>query len=364
MTTTGEPAPQLLESSKVHAESPVKESILGKHFSYTIVFGQGPVQEKVSVPEAGRRGLNLYSRLNALAAAEMLENGITDKLILSGGKTGARAETDEGKTEAELMADIIRRHITHLSADGKSFDALGKKVELMQRSGEKKTQVQIDTEIENLLKDKILIENQSKNTTDNFAYVINKYLDQPETSTQQIALFGIDFQTGRLGVLSDIFGLGNEVFSAENVIKELIVNRRPEGSSVRTQLERLADLSLTDEVTHLKSGQEEILVRALRGGDWLRASNVLTNPEHLKQAVLRDSYVMEQLALVGYPRETIEQFKSDDLLTAIRKVKQIGVDELGYNQVKKHVFERLQEMTEQTGTDYYGLYAKGELPKT
>ncbi|MFI5265670.1 MAG: hypothetical protein ACHQT7_02900, partial [Candidatus Levyibacteriota bacterium] len=61
-----------------------KESLRGNHFEHVVVFGQGPVQEQDNIPQSGREGLNFYSRMLSLSAAQMLKEGITDKVILTG----------------------------------------------------------------------------------------------------------------------------------------------------------------------------------------------------------------------------------------------------------------------------------------
>lgn len=373
----GEQSEILESSSTVVAKEPTKEILKSQHFDYTLVYGQGPVQESRKVPQSGREGLNFYSRMNALAAAEMLEQGITDKLILSGGKTGARAELEEGKTEAELMYDTIRRHITHLDQDGNAYTVLGKKVTLQKITGERKTTQEIDNEIHELLKDKILIENQAKDTLANFTFILNKYLEQSGMENGQIALLGTDFHKERLSTLSEIFGLGNHVYSAEDIIENLIVEdiSKTHGSFVREKLKELSNMSKTHEVTQLKLQQEKILVQGLKGGDWLRVARLLKNPERVKQGILKDTYIMGQFEQAGYSKQSMQQMSGQMLLDLIFLPSQDtdkspdgkvivatrGLEE--YPEVKARVFVRLKEMSRPDGPDYFGMYAKGELPK-
>jgi hypothetical protein len=353
-------------------------------FRYTLVFGQGPVQEKLGVPETGRKGLNFFSRMTAMAAAQMLKGGITEKVILSGGKTGARKETPEGKTEAELMADVIRRHLIHTTSDRTHILANNHAIPLMNADATERPRAEIDRDIVRAFDDVILIENEAKDSLENFAKIINKYGSQLESTPNaqpDIALLGIGFHAhdtfsgagaGRLEVLADIFGLGKSVYSAEEVLQNRIVNHPAHGSFVQNEMGRLVETAHSHDVAKQKSRQEEELVYMLKKGDWIRIVKTIENPERVMQAVRNDPYVIEQLQKqCNLTRDQIDTITFDDLLMRLSELKneaaqqliEKGADSTKYGQVKTSVFEALSRMTNATGIDYLGMYGKGELPK-
>lgn len=327
------------------------ELLGGQHFAYTFVFGQGPVQEGERIPAMGREGLNIYSRLTALSAAEMLKAGLTDKVILSGGQTGARAGTNEAKTEAELMADIIRRHIRSGSKEPGTFIANG-----------------VKKNIDNV----ILIENEAKDTLQNVALILNKHhID----ANANIAFLGIGFHAhdtlsgameGRLEVLADLFGLQATVFSAEGVLRKVTMEQirdadgntepRSRTSFVRNRLNRLTHETLTHPVSILKSQQEAVLVRGLRAGDWLRIAPFLEKRQLMKM-LLRDLYVMQALQEQFVLNEgVIREMDIRDMLDKLKKLKVEG--SRGYGEVKDAVFQALDALGKATGNNYLGIYGK------
>ena len=361
-----------------HAETPIDvqesiqsvESLKGKHFSYTVVFGQGPVQERNRIPSSGREGLNFYSRMLSLSTAQMLKDGITDKVILTGGATGARAGTPEAQTEADLMGDIIRRRLTTTSQDGKAYIANGKLIETTNSDGEQKTRKEIDTEIKEAFSDVILIENEAQDTLQNFAFIINKFLDGQKDVP--VALLGIGFHAkdtysgagvGRLALLADIFDIGAQTYSAEDVLNELVVENEDRGAMVKRSFASLTSLAAHHEVSRLKSKQEKLLVEGLKdGGEWVRALPFLRNPARATQMILKnDSVVSKIAAQLGIEEERVRDMATDELLESIQKVKFSGTPE-EYGNVKAAIFEQLSEMKDE-GTDYLATYGKGTIPK-
>lgn len=356
-------SPETSEISKEESSKP--ESVKGKHFQYTLVFGQGPVQESDNTPQSGRQGLNFYSRLTSLAASQMLKSGITEKIILSGGATGAKAGTPEAKTEAELMADIIRKKLTVFSSDENSYIANGKEIPLNYSNGEKKPKVVIDNEVAQAFADKILIENESKDTLQNFALILNKYLDKPEQNGASMALLGIGFHAkdthngtgiGRLEMLKDIFRIKGTVYSAEEIINELLVDEN------RSNLSKLTELSWNHDVSQMKSIQEQLLIEGLTNGEWIKAIPILKSEERVKDMILSNSYAQKALQeQLGLPKEKILTMNLSEIIGKIQEVKMEGTPK-EYGEIKAAIFEVLSQIKDEKGTDYLKLYGKGTIP--
>lgn len=310
-----------------------QETLKNQHFSYTVVFGQGPVQEIAGVPKTGREGLNFYSRLEAKAATQMLKWGKTDKLIITGGKTGARKETDEGKSESELMVDIIKRELG-VDEEGNFYNMQGQAVKF---------------------DEVILLETESSDTLANFVKVINKYIDKDNLDTSKMALLGIGFHAypgqklgignsdiSRLQALSKIFNINSPVYSAEDVLKELVVEKHEESSAIASMLTRLTDLSQTHEVTRLKAKQEDELVNMLKQSDWLRVLDQLESETRIKQILKSQPELLKEFRLT---EEQLEKTEIEFLKNTAREIfKKIKPTQTKYPDVKKGVFKAFEEM--------------------
>lgn len=348
-----------------------KESLANQRFKYTLVFGQGPVQESIKVPNSGREGLNFYSRLTALSAAEMLKQGITEKVILSDGQTGVRAGTPEAKTEAELMADIVRRRLTSVSKDGNYYIANRKEIPLKDASGNNRPKIDVDKDVEDAYRDTILIENQAKDTLENFSFIINKYLGQQSSSDSRIALLGIGFHAydtysgvgiGRLEILADIFNIKGAVYSAEDILKELVVETRTDSSYVGTKMGSLIETADSHTISVLKSMQEKVLVEGLKNGDWLRVVSLIENPERSRTMILENTYVTSELeGQFGLTKDQVAVLSFNDVLDLAGKLKVRGVE--NYAIVKQVVFDAFKAMSGKEGIDYIGKYGKGTIPE-
>lgn len=155
----------------------------------------------------GRLALNRWCRQNAIAAGEALMLGLTDRIILSGGKTQPGWAKDvvsedrlrEWPSEAEMMKDIIVRMY------GKRYQELTKK------------------SIEEVL----IVEDASTNTLQNFALTMNTY---PElTKGEQVGVLGADFHVRRIKVLADLYGVpvarGGDL-SAQDMLEQKAADRR------------------------------------------------------------------------------------------------------------------------------------------
>lgn len=155
----------------------------------------------------GRLALNRWCRQNALAAGEALMLGLTDRIILSGGKTqpGWAKEVispdrlAEWPSEAEMMKDIIVRMF------GKRYQKLNKQ------------------SIESAL----VVEDASTNTLQNFALTMNTHPGL--TQGEQVGVLGSDFHVRRIKVLADLYGVpvvrGGEL-SAQDMLEQKAANRR------------------------------------------------------------------------------------------------------------------------------------------
>ena len=282
-------------------EAPLNKEKQINHSDVTLVFGQGPVQEYTEGQgELGRTGLNFFSRLNAVAAAEMLIQGKTETVILSGGATGAKKEA----TEADLMADVIRRRIkARLSEKSKTVDAAQR------------------TRLESILQNGIRIENQSKDTIENFINILNQYIDDGKSVDGKImTLLGTGFHAqdthsgagiGRLEKLAEIFDVKGQVVSAEDILRTLPAKNRSDGSYIVKELDRLTQMATDHEVAQGKSRQEKILVELLDRGDWIAKAAGATNPERLRNMLEHSPFALELV-------QKARQCTLDEALTLVR----------------------------------------------
>ncbi len=328
------------------------ESLKNQHFDYTLVFGQGPVQEVDKIPQTGREGLNFYSRLEAKAAAEMLRQGKTDHLILSGGKTGARGKTEEGKTEADLMFDLIKAEIG-VDENDNFFNFKGESVKFSKA---------------------VLIENLANDSLENFAEIVNKFIDKDGFRDAKMALLGVGFHAkptrylgvggadiGRLEALSNIYQLNSPVFSAEQVLRELVVDKHSKDSAIASIMGRLTDLSENSNVTMLKAQQEMVLVDMLKEGDWLRKLGSFKSEARIKQVLLNQP---ETLKEIGLSQEELKNIKIELLREKIQELfKKIQLTQTLYPETKTAVFKAFDSMGIVNGKNMTQTYAKGELPK-
>lgn len=177
-------------------------------------------QKRQEWQRLGRLALNRWRRENALAAGLALYLGLTDKIILCGGKTRPKwAESTLPKTildswpsEAELMRDIIIRRFGRLYQE-----QYGKSIE-----------------------EAIVIEDQSTNTLENIAYAINN--DPSLRNSKNIAILGTHFHTPRIQQLMNIFSLRlapRGQISAQDLLLERAQIRRM--GSLEKQLNYMID---------------------------------------------------------------------------------------------------------------------------
>lgn len=224
-----------------------------------------------------------WGRQNALAAGFALYKGLTQAVIVTGGKTIAteiKALLPQNRlaawpSEAELMADIIRS----------TYGALYKK----------KYGRDID--------DAIKIEDAATNTLENFACSINKY---PELLTEdaKVGLLTADHHLERVQGLAKLFSLQGGKLCAQEIFKTM-------------QLD--AEETLTQvfaETPSMMSSESEIMKNKslLRG---------LENPEYL-------TFWLGYVAMVKHPKvmhNIMQKFEDPDWCRCAEKTfAKIGLD--------------------------------------
>ena len=193
---------------------------------YLMVFGQGPVlnSETKQKPEPGQADITetaiSWMKNAARAAGELYLEGATDKIILTGGKTGG----SDYKSEAELMMQIL-------------------------------------VDEYNVPKESIVLDHEAKNTLENIPLSLNKIdKDNPlRKERPKIGLLGADFHIPRIRTLADIFDIGDaKTFSSEQIFRTIAYkleatddpNNIIEARTLHRQLDALLsmndDLSLPD----------------------------------------------------------------------------------------------------------------------
>ncbi len=149
----------------------------------------------------GHFALRRWGRQNALAAALALYEGITQTLILSGGKTKPRWVSEslpkerikEWPSEALLMQDVIVRNF------GKLYE---------KRYGRP-------------IQDALCIEDASTNTLENFAYTINRNSTLLHEHTR-IGLLSARHHLKRVAILAKLFSVTNTAkISAEEMLAKV-----------------------------------------------------------------------------------------------------------------------------------------------
>lgn len=138
-------------------------------------------QLRSSWQRSGRLALKRMGRQTALAAGTALVEGLTQRVVLTGGRTGvARPDfaPDVWPSEAELMADIIRRTF------GRSYYRIHKEP--------------IDSVIG--------IEPDARNTLENVVLSINRFPELVEAE-QRIGLLTADQHLARCALIAEMFSM-------------------------------------------------------------------------------------------------------------------------------------------------------------
>jgi len=217
-------------------ESSEKEKIVP--FDAIIVLGCGPVKKPLyeQKPEKFKKStgwqMNMEAKMRTIAAGEAYLEGLTRKLILTGGKTGG----PDLPSEAEVMRNM-----------------LVKKIKVPQQD--------------------ILIEDRSTNTIENFANVMN-IIDQAPQEYQSTAVLSNQYHVNRAKILAKSFSGETQGQAAEPIL-----DRRSE--KYRKVLDRF--FSSPQYQDKLKGE-----VRWTRGLDeiplyWLPQAMAVENPARLKK---------------------------------------------------------------------------------
>ncbi|MCL5795148.1 MAG: YdcF family protein [Patescibacteria group bacterium] len=162
-------------------------------------------KEREKLQRTGRLSLNRWCRSNALASGLTLYLGLTDKVILSGGKTIPawakntlpKERIENWPSEAEMMKDVIIKRY------GKIFqEKYGKSIE-----------------------GSIVVEDASTNTLENLAYTLNNDPDilKKDNKDNKVGLLGADFHLRRIAILAKIFGIQQAPrgeLSAQEILRE------------------------------------------------------------------------------------------------------------------------------------------------
>lgn len=151
----------------------------GTDADFLIVYGQGPVMKgNLRVGKETQGDVNVYCRLNAVAAAAMYREGMTTKIILTGGQTGGK----ELRSEGELMKDIM-------------VNEYG-----------------IPEEV-------ILVEDKAGNTLQNYANSL--VMEGGIRDDSRVVHLAAPHHTGRVHMMAKMFGLDGSTFSSEQILRQV-----------------------------------------------------------------------------------------------------------------------------------------------
>lgn len=224
----------------------------------------GKQQKLIEWQKMGRFGLNRWGRQNALASGFALLSGYTEKLLLSGGKTIPpwakeklpKERVDNWPSEAQLMADIIRRRF------GAVYERIyGKPIESA-----------------------LFVEGDSTNTLENLAYSINK---NPKVGEGNVGILAADFHTDRAGRISYLFSPSQEA-NSEYSAQEIMAQRRgTELTTYRNIIEWMTDPKNQEFIS--KSSWEDVWNGALEDPEllnyWLGYIGIAEDPRVLQKTI-------------------------------------------------------------------------------
>lgn len=232
--------------------------------------GQDREVERAHLQKLGRMALNRWGRQNALAAGATLYAGVSEEIILSGGKTKPAWAKKEMPSEAELMKDIIVRIY------GEAY---------YKKYGKPITRA-------------IKLEDKSTNTLENFANTVNTY---PKIESQKVGLLATDFHLRRAQVIANVFSVEpNDSISAQD---SLTSRAQQKGKKIYLNMLK----HMTD-----SSGNEDLKQRIIAEEKWERG---LTDPRYL-------SYWVGYVSEVENPRvlaEVISDLKDSSWLTSAKE---------------------------------------------
>lgn len=153
----------------------IQELIQSGHtYQFAIIFGYGPVLPGKQ-PTSGR--LNVFGRLNGLAAGMLSRFGWIDKFIFTGGKTGG----PQRPSEAALMACVAQEKFTMSPTYA-------------------------------------ILEQESYNTIQNLVYVAN-IIDSHSPYKTQILFVGMGYHLSQIKEIANLVILEGDFLSTEDVVR-------------------------------------------------------------------------------------------------------------------------------------------------
>ena len=196
-----------------------------------VVFGYGPVEAEP------RPRLNLYGRLNALAAGMLYKRGGVGRVLITGGRTGGAALPSE--------AELMRRYMGVFELPQEAF----------------------------------VLEEKATDTITNFVFVAN-LLDR-SSAPDNLTFLALGFHLPRIRYLAALFGLEGDFIPAEEVVRERSYRHR-------RLLDALLSLEKEEYVKRLTAE-----VRAVRGLEtlpdyWLPPAAGLESEARLKRLLERE----------------------------------------------------------------------------
>lgn len=207
--------------------------------------------------EKGRFALNKYGRTVALAAGVALSEGLSDKLILCGGKTipnwlGGKLTPQQLKiwpTEAKLMKDLIIRRFAEQYQ--KKFPGLN-------------------------IEDAIILEDGSPTTVHNIASAFQKYGDVLRNA-QEVGFLAADFHLQRVTLLAQLLFENEEAMARSiPVSAQVKLEERAQNKGYNRYAEMLRYLREGID----KTGQPNIELKTRQGKE-ARLKRELTDPRVL-----------------------------------------------------------------------------------
>jgi hypothetical protein len=220
--------------------------------------------------KTGWFGLKQWGRQNALAAGCALYTGLTEKIVLSGGRTKSKwtrenipqSRLDAWPSEAELMADIIERYY------GKLY--------------EKRYQRPI--------REVITIEDRATNTLENFAYTINKH---PEllAENKRVGFLTAKHHLKRVSLLAQIFSIRHA--DESKLCAQDILCKQEVVSQIDTEEDILEEVRMFQKSQRIKELEqtEAQLIRGLLEPQyltyWFGYLGDVKNPTVLREAMRR-----------------------------------------------------------------------------
>lgn len=263
----------------------------------------------------GWLALKQYGRQNALAAGCALYTGLTQKVILTGGRTMCRWVRDtfsedrlaNWPSEAELMADIIKRYYGDLYKKRYGRD--------------------IDTVIH--------LEDKATNTLENFSYTINRHPDLLQDN-MRVGFLSAKHHLKRVTLLAQIFSIrlaDESKLSAQQILLE----KREAVVQVEEDQEEVLEcvrLCQESQIAHEMETKEACLIKGLQ------------DPKYL-------TYWFGYLGDVKHPRviqKAMKRLNQPEWVEVAQHVfKQIGLDVHEYQEAD------LSELADRDPNKYYLL---------